>query len=90
MLVFFVALVAPYLIIGMIINSTFNGKEGKEMIPNYYFWAAVVSLIGEGFRFTLWSCSKKSTRSIIDGYQPMSSSEAPLDPKTQKGYNTHI
>jgi len=90
MLVFFVALVMPYLVIGIIINSTFNGKEGKEVIPNYYFWASVFGLIQEGILYTRWSLSKKTTRASIDGYQPMASVTTPMDPKNVKGYNTHI
>eukprot|EP00729_Bicosta_minor_P017445 gene17445-35232_t len=89
MLVFFVALAMPYLVIGIIINSTFNGKSGVEMIPNYPFWAMLFGLIQEGFRYTVWSCSNRN-RTTIDGYRPLAEITTPIDPKNKKGYNTHI
>lgn len=49
LILFFTLGVALYLIVGAIVQKT-RGKEGFELIPNYYFWKDLPHLIVDGVR----------------------------------------
>ncbi|KAL9966511.1 hypothetical protein ACROYT_G024596 [Oculina patagonica] len=66
LVIIFSCLVIAYIVCGILVNKYARELEGKEVFPNYSFWADVPYLIKDGCVFTLHSlgslCGKGPSR----------------------------
>lgn len=70
LLVFFVGLVIPYFLGGILYRKFVGRHSGKDVIPNVGFWSELLALIGVGCMFTFKSAKKRISHiSAFSGYE---------------------
>mmetsp|Transcript_36628 Transcript_36628/g.95922 ORF Transcript_36628/g.95922 Transcript_36628/m.95922 type:complete len:283 (+) Transcript_36628:196-1044(+) len=68
-IIFFAAIVAPYMFGGMLYKKFVSKAEGWDILPNREFWSDVFVLIGLGCVFTFKKAKRMTHTSAETGYE---------------------